>query len=218
MRPRNADWRVLEIGVTSLAGRTDMGGVLLTARDVTERRRLEEQLRQAQKMEAVGQLAGGVAHDFNNLLTAIRGYSELLLDDAAGRQRPRPLEIPRAGERGAALTRQLLAFSRRQVLEPKVLDLNDVVARPREHAPAAARRGHPFEHARWTPSSARQRRRGQLEQVLMNLVVNARDAMPRGGTLTIETADVDLDGGYAATAAGAPGAYVLLASATRASA
>ena len=157
-------------------------GVSLIYRDVTDRRRLEEQLRQAQKMEAVGRLAGGVAHDFNNLLTVINGYSEMLLGTPpAGRPGPGAGRARSAGPGSgpAGLTRQLLAFSRKQVLEPRVLDLNAVVGDAEQDAPAADRRGR----RPWPPCPAPACGRvkadpGQVEQVLMNLAVNARDAMP----------------------------------------
>ena len=187
---------------------------LVLATDLTEREQLEAQLRQAQKMEAVGRLAGGVAHDFNNLLTTILGYSELLIqqrhEDA---ELVRELEeIRAAGERAAALTRQLLAFSRRQVLQPKVLDLNAVVT----DFERMLRRliGEDVELAsRLDPRLGRvEADPGQLEQVIMNLAVNARDAMPQGGKLTIETANVELSEAYAAERADVdPGPYVLLA-------
>jgi two-component system cell cycle sensor histidine kinase/response regulator CckA len=166
---------------------------LVYLRDVTERKLLEEQLRQAQKMEAVGQLAGGVAHDFNNLLTAIIGNAELLLREIApdDTRRLDVLEINRAALRAAGLTRQLLAFSRKQVLQPRIVDLNAVVS----DLTAMLRRiigEHVELRLQLQPGLGRVLADpGQLEQVITNLAVNARDAMPSGGTLTIRTADVD---------------------------
>ena len=163
--------------------------------DVTERRALEEQYQQAQKMEAIGQLAGGVAHDFNNLLTVILGYCELLLEDLdpADPCHADVAEIQKAGVRAAGLTRQLLAFSRKQIIEPTLLDLNVVVADMR----AMLRRliGEDVnDRAGPRPELAPVKAdRGQIEQIVLNLAVNARDAMPKGGTLTIETANVELD-------------------------
>src|SRR6266568_2328054 len=185
-----------------------------TQRDITDLKRLEDQLRQARKMEAVGRLAGGVAHDFNNLLTAILGSVELLLRELepASPLRQDAAEIKKAGERAAALTRQLLAYSRRQVLNPEVLDLNRVVA----DMDRMLRRliGEDVDLVtRPAPDLGAVRAdRGQIEQVLVNLVLNARDAMPQGGKLTIETANVELDPGYVETHEGArAGAYALLA-------
>ena len=166
---------------------------LVYIRDVSERKILEEQLRQAQKMEAVGQLAGGVAHDFNNLLTAIIGNTELLLGtiDLEDLRRLDVLEINRAAHRAATLVRQLLAFSRKQVLQPRIVDLNEVV----EELSAMLRRiigEHVELRLQLEPSLGRVLADpGQLEQVITNLAVNARDAMPSGGTLTIRTANVD---------------------------
>lgn len=157
--------------------------------DLTERRRLEDQFRQAQKMEAIGQLAGGVAHDFNNLLTIITGYSEIVLSRLQAENALRPLiqEIRAAGERAAGLTRQLLAFSRKQILSPVILDLNALVKDMDkmlrrmigEDIALAIELSPDLERVKADP--------GQLEQVIMNLVVNARDAMPGGGSLTIRT-------------------------------
>jgi len=172
---------------------------VLTLHDVTERRRLEDQLRQAAKMEAIGRLAGGIAHDFNNLLTVINGYGALVQDRLPVDDPSREMvgEIVAAGERAVALTQQLLAFSRKQVLAPEVLDLNTVVAQMERllrrligaDIDLAACLQPGLGHIRADP--------GQVEQVLMNLAVNARDAMPTGGKLTIETRDVTLDEGYA---------------------
>ena len=182
--------------------------------DITERKNLEEQFRQAQKMEAVGRLAGGVAHDFNNILTAILGYGDLLRASLSGDS---PLqedveEIRKAAERAATLTRQLLAFSRRQVLTMEVLDLNHLV----RDLEKMLRRviGEDVRIVTLFDRSLGRVRadRGQLEQVLMNLVVNARDAMPGGGTLTIETRNDEIDEARAREHPGLrPGAAVLLA-------
>lgn len=170
-------------------------GGLLVVHDVTERRRLQEQLVQSQKMEAVGQLASGIAHDFNNLLTVINGYSEVLaLQCPPGDPRAELVRsIQRAGERAAGLTRQLLAFSRKQIIAPTVLDLNEVIANLLKML--ARLLGEDIElRTNLHPHPALVNAdRGQLEQVLLNLTVNARDAMPRGGRLTIETAELFLD-------------------------
>jgi two-component system cell cycle sensor histidine kinase/response regulator CckA len=187
-------------------------GLLSLAEDVTERRKLEGQLKQAQKMDAVGQLAGGVAHDFNNLLSVVLGYSDLILADLKSDDvmRSDVEEIHRAGTRASDLTRQLLMFSRQQVVESKVLDLNDVLSGVDkmlrrlvgEDIEFTSVLGTRLGHVRADPSS--------IEQVIMNLVVNARDAMPVGGKLTLETANVALDEAYASVPLGAkPGAYVM---------
>lgn len=196
-------------------------GVQGIARDITERKRLEqalheseEQLRQSQKLEAIGQLAGGVAHDFNNLLTAINGYSALALRRVGDDHTITPYleEIKKAGDRAANLTRQLLAFGRKQLLQPLTLNLNDVVGDMikllkrliGEDTQLVTRPGANLKQIKADP--------GQLEQVLLNLVVNARDAMPRGGIVTIETANTTLDGAYASRHLDAtPGEYVMLA-------
>jgi PAS domain S-box-containing protein len=186
----------------------------LFAEDVTERRALEQQLRQSQKMEAVGRLAGGIAHDFNNLLMVISGYSEFLLD----RLGPDPAlrgpaqEIASAAGRATSLTRQLLAFSRKQMLAPKILDLNDVVT---ENLKMLTRMIGEDIDLVMVPAEGLGTVRadaGQIEQVIMNLAVNARDAMPAGGKLTIETSNVSLDDEYAHFHAPLrPGNYVMLA-------
>src|SRR4051812_21230654 len=182
--------------------------------DITGRRHLEDQLRQAQKMEAVGMLAGGVGHDFNNLLTIITGYSQLILNNLGPEDSNRHSveQIMKAGERAAALTKQLLAFSRRQVLQPKVLDLNKLVG----SLGAMLQRliGEDVDLRVVLPPDLGRVSAdpGQIEQVLMNLVVNARDAMPKGGVLTVETANVQLDNTYAGRhMAVKPGSYILLA-------
>jgi PAS domain S-box-containing protein len=192
-----------------------------SAQDVTDRReaesehqRLEEQLRQSQKMEAIGQLAGGVAHDFNNLLTLIKAYSGLVADqlDEGSAIKSDVVEIQRAAGRAASLTQQLLAFSRKQILQPRVLDLNRVsrdlepMLRPLigDNIQIVTKPGASLGRVKADP--------GQIEQVLINLSLNARDAMPSGGTLTIETANVELDEAYHGRhSVIAPGPYVLLA-------
>jgi two-component system, cell cycle sensor histidine kinase and response regulator CckA len=187
---------------------------LAVLRDVTEQRMLEEQFRQAQKMEAIGRMAAGIAHDFNNLLTVIVGYSELI-SKQVGKHGPfsqELAEIRKAGERAGGLTRQLLAFSRKQVLMPEVLDLNAVVIDLEdilrrvlgEDLELRAVLDPGLGHVKADPS--------QVEQVIMNLAVNARDAMPEGGRLTLETRNVELDEDYAREHATVqPGSYVMLA-------
>jgi len=208
VRQKGGLWRDLDVVMANRLADPHVRALVVTYRDVTDRKRAEESLRVAderlrgvQKMEAVGRLAAGVAHDFNNLLTAILGSTDLLLEslpaDHPGHEDA--LETRRAAMRAADLTRQLLAFSRQQVLAPRVLDVNDVV----RDVERLLRRliGEDVE-LRIVPASglaAVQADASQLEQVLVNLAVNARDAMPRGGILTIQTANVVLDDAYVAS-------------------
>jgi PAS domain S-box-containing protein len=194
---------------------------IIVSRDLTDRKNSEkalkaseEQLRQSQKLEAIGQLAGGVAHDFNNLLTVITGYSDLLIRslDQNDPSRPRINEIRKAAERATSLTRQLLAFSRKQMLQPKLFNLNTLVT----DMGKMLRRliGEDIELTISTTSENTEINAdpSQIEQVLMNLVVNARDAMPNGGKIMIETATVNIDKTYSSTHfAAQPGLYVMLA-------
>jgi two-component system, cell cycle sensor histidine kinase and response regulator CckA len=204
---------VEEIGHELMFG--DRRACLAVARDITDRKHLEDQLRQAQKMEAIGRLAGGVAHDFNNVLTAILGYSELLLGNPASAGpawHSGVVEIRKAAEKAASLTKQLLAFSRQQVLETSLLDLNSVVS----SMAGLLRRliGEDIDlQVRLAPKLGWiKAAQSQIEQIVLNLAVNARDAMPSGGELTIETADSELDEIYAQThVAVRPGSYVMLA-------
>ena len=186
---------------------------LVVAQDIGERHQLEEQLRQAQKMEAVGRLAGGVAHDFNNLLMVIKGHTELLMNvlppsDVSARKIE---QIDRAADRATSLTRQLLAFSRMQVLQPRVLDLNGVVSELGKMLPRLI-----GEHIEYTfspdPNLASVKADpGQIEQVILNLAANARDAMPRGGKLTMRTANISIDQAEAAKRPPmTPGLFILL--------
>jgi two-component system cell cycle sensor histidine kinase/response regulator CckA len=209
-RHRRKDGSIIDVEIT--AGRITFEGrraALILAHDVSDRKRLERRLAEAEKMEAVGRLAGGVAHDFNNLLTVIAGYAEILSERDGGEE---AAEISRAAGQAAALTHQLLAFSRRQVLHPKVLDLNAIV----EGMEAMLHRiiGDDVSVGiRLAPDLAPiQADRAQIERVILNLAANARDAMPGGGALTIETANVDVDEAQVAQhGEGAAGPHVLLA-------
>ncbi len=197
------DGRTFDVSVTLsplLGANEGRIGTAVVARDITERRSLETQLRQAQKMEAIGQLAGGVAHDFNNLLTAITGYTELLLAevDPGSLMRADLEEISRAAERAAWLTRQLLAFSRRQVMAPEVLDLNKVVANMEKLLRRLIGEDIRLETSLAKDLGVVRADPIQIEQVLMNLAVNARDAMPDGGWLRIGTENGHMDAELAA--------------------
>ena len=181
--------------------------------DVTERHTLEEQYQQAQRMECIGQLAAGVAHDFNNLLTVILGYCELVLNDLDPDDRWRAdlAEIQKAGESAAVLTRQLLAFSRRQIIDPALLNLNVVVTEMRAMLRRLIRENVKVRLGLRPELAPVKADRGQVEQIVLNLAVNAQDAMPGGGTLTIQTANVELAEHDAATLrAVMPGRYVAL--------
>jgi hypothetical protein len=211
---RDGSWRLFE-SVVSFA-RDEKGSpakAVVVARDIEDRRRLEEQVRQAQKMEAVGRLAGGVAHDFNNLLTAINGYSDLLLRslDRMDPRRADVEEIKETAGRAAALTQQLLAFSRRQMTNPTVLDLNQVVSNLEKMLRRLIGEDIALRTA-LAPALYRVKAdMGQMEQVLLNLTVNARDAMPEGGTLLVETRNVEAAPSPSAEEPDIPsGSYVLL--------
>jgi signal transduction histidine kinase len=188
--------------------------VIALVTDVTERRHMEEKLHKAQRMEALGTLAGGIAHDFNNLLTVIIGYSKLMLETAKMEPTLRTsLEfIDHAADNAAKLTRQLLAFSRRQVLQPKIMDMNEEV----EHLHRMMRRliggGISLETVLSPELGTIKADPGQVEQVIMNLLLNARDSMPKGGVLTLSTENVELHESDAQEHDGAlPGSYVMLA-------
>jgi hypothetical protein len=212
---RKKDGTLIDVEITVqkfvLAGRP-CG--LAVALDVTARNRMESQLRQSQKMEAIGNLAGGIAHDFNNLLSVILSYGEMLATDLkpGDPMRDDLDEIVGAGTRAAALTRQLLAFSRQQILQPRVLDLNVAIDGTAKMLKRLVGADVELTVANGPALGMVMADPGQLEQVLVNLVVNARDAMPKGGKLTIETANVELDSKYAATHVDvASGSYVMLA-------
>jgi PAS domain S-box-containing protein len=212
IRHINGEWFWIESS-GSASERQGRRVFVIVSRDITERRRLEAQFLQSQKMESIGRLAGGIAHDFNNLLTAIIGYAGLAIDSLPPDHSAYAdlHEIQRAADRAAALTNQLLSFARRRMIEPSIFSLNDLLQDIEvllrrlvgEDITLAMQPGAPLGLIRADP--------GQIEQVLVNLVVNARDAMPSGGTLTIATSDVVLNTAYARQHAGAvAGAYVLL--------
>ncbi len=216
-----ADWlrndrTVVSVRLSGRAFRDERNTIFfeLFAEDITERRALEQQLRQAQKIEAVGRLAGGIAHDFNNLLMVISGYSEFLLERVGSdpEVRAHAQEIANAAGRATSLTRQLLAFSRKQMLAPKIVDLNSVVTENVKMLTRLIGEDIDLVMVPGTDIGAVKADPGQIEQVIMNLAVNARDAMPHGGKLTIETANVTLDANYARFHAPVkPGDYVMLA-------
>ena len=218
---KDGSWRWIEGSWNNFLSEPDIGSIVVNYHDISgrkgveaERRQLEDQLRQAQKMEAVGRLAGGVAHDFNNLLMVIQGQSEIIL------QRLKPQEalisnveeIRQAAGRAASLTRQLLAFSRMQVLQPKVLDLNAVLTDIGRMLPRLIPESIELSILPCVPLGQVKADQNQIEQVIINLAVNARDAMPQGGKLTITTENVYLDEAYAKRHSGLlPGPYVMLA-------
>ena len=183
------------------------------AENITEQRELEKQLRQAQKMEAVGRLAGGVAHDFNNLLMVIQGHTELMLERARSDAWwfNKVEQVRKAAERATGLTRQLLSFSRMQVLQPKVIDLNEIVTEMGKMLPRLIGEDVELRILEGAPPCRVKADPGQLEQVILNLAVNARDAMPKGGILSIETCSVEVDEFLARKHPPlVPGPYVLL--------
>ncbi len=194
-------------------GESNFLGTQGIARDITERKKLEEQLQHSQKMEAIGMLAGGIAHDFNNLLTSIMGYSYLSLNQL---KEDNPLfgnikEIQSAGERATSLTRQLLAFSRKQVIQPQIIDLNKLINNTQKMLKRIV--GENIEFITIPDSSIGYLKAdpGQIEQIVMNLVVNARDAMPNGGKLIIETSNTYLDDAYSKEHIDVtPGQYIML--------
>jgi two-component system, cell cycle sensor histidine kinase and response regulator CckA len=210
-RHRRRDGSIIDVEIS--AGPIVFEGrdaALVVSRDVTERRQLQERLAEAEKMEAVGRLAGGVAHDFNNLLTVISGYAAILRENPSAAE---PLdEIEHAADQAAALTRQLLAFSRRQVLHPQAVDLNEIVGGMEPMLERIIGDDVQVTVRLADAVSPVEADRAQIERVVLNLAANARDAMPSGGRLTIETGDVTLEETYVATHGEvAPGPHVLLA-------
>jgi two-component system cell cycle sensor histidine kinase/response regulator CckA len=213
-RHRKKDGTVITVEITEHPLTIDdRDACLVLASDITEKKRLEEQFHRAQRLESVGRLAGGVAHDFNNLLTVINGYSDMLLGEApSGRLREGLTEIRAAGERAAGLTQQLLAFSRRQIVQPTVVNLNVVVEDIRKMLRRLIREDIEVVSKLSPDLGNVMADPGQLQQVIMNLAVNARDAMPGGGTLVVETANVTFDDAYVSEHSDTrPGRHVMLA-------
>ncbi|HEX8031091.1 MAG TPA: ATP-binding protein, partial [Vicinamibacterales bacterium] len=215
IRGLRKDGEVIQVeAFCSITNFGDQRAILSTVHDISDRVKLEDQLRQAQKMEAIGRLAGGIAHDFNNLLTAIRGNAELMSHrvEENSEMAAEVDEILHAADRAASLTRQLLVFSRKQVLQPVALDLNEIIG----SVSRMARRliGTDVQIRLDLAESVAQvlADPAQIEQVLLNLIVNARDAMPAGGTIHVQTRNVRMpDGSPAIVQAGiAPGAFVML--------
>ncbi|MBZ5623603.1 MAG: PAS domain S-box protein [Acidobacteriia bacterium] len=203
----------LEVSLSNIETEEGLFGIAFVS-DISQRKLLEEQLTHAQKMEAVGRLAGGVAHDFNNMLTVINGYNRMILDELSPLDplRGHAEEILKAADRAAAITNQLLAFSRRQIMRPCVLDVNSVLANTQkmlqrligEDVQLVLKPARPVGHIKADPT--------HIEQAIVNLAVNARDAMPTGGKITIETANVHLDETYTRTHLGVhPGEFVMIA-------
>jgi len=192
------DGKEFPVSITLTAIKDPSGeveGFAAVSRDITEQKSMEKQLRQAQKMEAIGQLSGGVAHDFNNLLTVIIGYSEAM-EESLDKKNPlykQCMQIKKAGQSAASLTRQLLAFSRQQVLEPKILEMNPIVLSMEKMLRRLIGEHIDLQTSLHPELCRIKADQGQMEQVIINLAVNARDAMPQGGRLTIQTANVDLD-------------------------
>ena len=192
--PRKGNRVPVDVRISVLVGDGEVVGVSSIARDLTERDRLENELRQAQKMEAVGRLATGIAHDFNNLITVLLGYSDELIEEAAPNTSiySAAVEVRRAADRASALTQQLLAFSRRQTSVAQSVDINQVIAHMEDLVRRLIGPEIRLEFSLQPDLAMISADTPQIGQVLMNLIVNARDAMPNGGTLTIETANVDL--------------------------
>ena len=212
-RHRDGSYRTLESSGTNLLHVPAVRGIVVNGRDVTERRNLEERLSQSQRLESVGRLAGGMAHDLNNILTAVLGNAELLTSALPAGAAEELAEITRSSLRARDLVQQLLAFARKQVLAPKVLDLNQSVRSADRLLRRLLREDIALQLHLTEPLWPVAADPAQLEQVLINLAVNARDAMPKGGTLSIETANVDLDPGYVGAHAGViePGPHVMMA-------
>ncbi|RMD94375.1 MAG: PAS domain S-box protein [Calditrichaeota bacterium] len=213
IRHKNGTWCTIEAVGKNLLNAPAIHAIVINSRDITDRKKLEEQLYQSQKMEAIGRLAGGIAHDFNNLLTAIIGYGDFMLQSLNPRDpmREDAAEIKKAAEHAASLTRQLLAFSRKQILKPKIINLNTII---RDMGKMLSRIiGEDIELVtQLSPDLASVKADpAQIEQVILNLAINSRDAMPKGGKLIIETRNATLDEEYINTHnAVIPGPYVLL--------